>query len=47
LENLRWLIAEENTSINAINRKPLQIELTRIIEKYGYEQTLQILQNIN
>lgn len=47
LENLRWLISEENISINAINRKPLQIELTRIIEKYGYEQTLQILQNID
>lgn len=47
LENLRWLSNETNITESALNRKPLQIELTRLIEKYGYEKTLKILQNIN
>ena len=29
-----------------MNRKDLNKELTRIIQKYGYEETLKILQEI-
>jgi hypothetical protein len=46
LENLRWLTSMENIQESAINRKPLEKELTRLIEKYGYEKTLEIISNI-
>ncbi len=47
LENLRWLTNMENIQESAINRKPLEKELTRLIEKYGYEKTLEIISNIS
>ena len=42
--NLRWMPIEENVSAMIGNRAELNKELTRIINKIGYEQTLQILQ---
>lgn len=44
LENLRWMPLEENIMAMISNRKDLNIELTRIIQKYGYEETLKKLQ---
>lgn len=46
LENLRWMSIEENVLTMMNNRKDLNLELTRIIQKYGYEDTLKLLQNI-
>lgn len=46
LENLRWAPLEENIFLMLMNRKDLNKELTRIIQKYGYEETLKILQEI-
>lgn len=43
LENLRWLSAEENTKLSFENRKPFDKELTRLIEKYGYNKALEII----
>ena len=37
LENLRWCKMEENTLAMMQNRKDLNLELTRIINLYGYE----------
>ena len=45
LENLRWCTNEENISFMMKNRKELNIELTRLIAKYGgYNEVLKILQ---
>lgn len=46
LENLRWTTMEENINAMILHRKDLNIELTRIIQKYGYEETLKLLQNL-
>lgn len=46
LENLRWASEEENVLLMMSNRKELHKELTRIIQKYGYDKTLQLLQNM-
>lgn len=46
LENLRWVTLEDNINAMITNRKDLNIELTRIIQKFGYEKTLQLLQNL-
>lgn len=40
LENLRWVTLEDNINAMITNRKDLNIELTRIIQKFGYEKTL-------
>ena len=46
LENLRWVTNEENTMAMLNQRKDLNKELTRIIQIYGYNETLEILKNI-
>lgn len=46
LENLRWATDEQNTALMLINRKEITIETTRLINKYGYEKTLEILKQI-
>ena len=46
LENLRWMSNEENTLLMINHRKDLNKELTRIIQIYGYEKTLNLLKNI-
>ena len=46
LENLRWSTNEENTFAMLANRADLHKELTRIIQKYGYEETKQILSKL-
>ena len=46
LENLRWMSLEENIMTMMINRKDLNIELTRIIQKLGYENTLELLKSL-
>lgn len=47
LENLRWINQQDNIQLMLINRGILTQELTRIINIYGYEKTLKILQNIH
>lgn len=46
LENLRWVTNEENTLLMKMNRLGLNKEVTRIINKYGYEQALELLQKL-
>ena len=46
LENLRWVKKEDNTQFMLLERADLNKELTRIIQIYGYEETLKILQKI-
>ena len=46
LENLKWNSIQENVASMMRNRADLNIELTRIIQKYGYEKTLLILKNL-
>lgn len=44
LENLVWVSMEENTELMIMNRADLNKELTRLIQKYGYDTTLVKLQ---
>lgn len=46
LENLRWMSLDENINTMISNRKDLNIELTRIIQKFGYEKTLELLKTL-
>lgn len=46
LENLRWCSNEKNTLYMLMNRKEITIETTRLINKYGYEKTLELLKAI-
>lgn len=46
LENLRWATDEENTALMLKNRTEITKETTRLIQKYGYEKTLEILKQI-
>ena len=46
LENLRWVSGEENTLFMMQNRGELNKELTRIINKMGYEKTLETLRSL-
>lgn len=47
LTNLKWVSLEENVLIMMKNRKELNQELSRLIQKYGYEETLKKIQEIN
>ena len=40
LKNLRWLSIEDNVAMMIIHRKDLNKELTRLIQKWGYDETL-------
>lgn len=46
LENLKWCSMEENIMAMMMNRTELNVELTRIIQIYGYEGTLTKLKEI-
>lgn len=46
LENLRWMNLDENINAMISNRKDLNIELTRIIQKFGYDKTLELLKTL-
>ena len=46
LENLRWMDMEENINAMISNRKDLNMELTRIIQKLGYDETLALLKTL-
>lgn len=46
LENLRWESSEDNTKWMIMNRKEITTETTRLINKYGYKKTLEILKQI-
>ena len=43
LENLRWVSAEDNVRFMITHRGELNKALTKIIQKYGYDKTLEIL----
>lgn len=43
LENLRKITIEENTMFMKMNRLGINKEITRLINKYGYEETLKLL----
>lgn len=46
LENLRWVTNEENTLYMIKNRGELNKELTRLLEKYTYEEVLALLKSL-
>ena len=46
LENLRWTTGEQNTFAMLANRADLNKELTRIIQKFGYEKTMELLRSL-
>lgn len=46
LSNLRWGTDEENTAWMLMNRKEITKETTRLINQYGYDEVLKILQSI-
>lgn len=46
LKNLRWVTGEDNTMFMLQNRAELNKELTRIINKIGYDETLKLLRNL-
>ena len=46
LENLRWCSMEDNVAFMLLKRSDLNKELTRIIQKYGYDTTLDLLKQI-
>lgn len=46
LTNLRWVTNEENILWMMSNRKELTKETTRLVDKYGYKKTLEILKGI-
>lgn len=46
LENLRWCSSDQNTQWMLLNRKEITKETTRLINKYGYEKTLDLLKSI-
>lgn len=46
LENLRWATNEENISYMIKNRGELNKELTRLLEKYTYEEVLALLKGL-
>jgi len=46
LENLRWAENEENIMYMMLHRADLNKELTRIIQKFGYDETLKLLQSL-
>ena len=46
LENLRWATNEENTLYMIKNRGELNKELTRLLEKYTYEEVLVLLKSL-
>lgn len=46
LENLRWATNQENISFMVFNRKEINAEITRLILKYGYEEALSKIKQI-
>ena len=46
LENLRWVTLEENISLMIQNRAELNKELTRLLQKYSYEEVLNLLKQL-
>lgn len=46
LENLRWVTNEENILAMMSQRSELNKELTRLIQKFGYDKTLILLQSL-
>jgi hypothetical protein len=46
LENLRWATEEQNTLLMLKNREEITRETTRLISKYGYEKTLELIRAI-
>lgn len=47
IENLQWLDNEKNTLKMLMDRKEITKETTKLIQKYGYDKTLQILKELN
>ena len=47
IENLRWCSMEENAMAMLNHRAELNKELTLIINKIGYDETLKLLKELN
>lgn len=47
LENLQWLSNEENVIKMMTDRSEITKETTKLIQKCGYEKTLELLQELN
>lgn len=46
LENLQWLTNENNTLKMLLDRKEITKTTTKLIQKYGYDRTLQLLNSL-
>lgn len=46
IENLQWVSMEENIGLMLMHRAELHQELTKIIQKYGYDKTLELLKQL-
>lgn len=46
LENLRWISNEDNILFMMQHRKELNIALTKLINKYGYDETLKKIKEL-
>lgn len=46
LENLRWVTDEQNKKLKDENRLPIQQKINDLISRYGYEDTLKLLNTL-
>ena len=46
LENLKWCTLKENISEKLYHRQMIDTEITRLVNLYGYEETLKKIKNI-
>ena len=46
LENLRWVTDEQNKKLKDENRLPIQQKINYLIAKYGYDDTLKLLNTL-
>lgn len=46
IENLQWVSMEENIGLMLMHRAELHQELTKVIQKYGYDKTLELLKQL-
>lgn len=47
ITNLRWVTSEENNQQKVIHRAAINKEVNRLIHKYGYEKTAELICNLD
>ena len=46
LTNLRWVTPEKNNELKTQNRKPINEAINTLINRHGYEKTLELLHSL-